>query len=52
MYEIVGGEAGGGDEEAGEGGRQVSAGHQVTCGETHALQRGQVEQHVAQVGVE
>ena len=42
MYEIVGGEASGGDEEAREGGRQVSAGHQVTHGETHSVQCGQV----------
>ena len=52
MYEIVGGEAGGGDEEAGKGGGQVSAGHQVPRGEAHTLQRGQVQEHVAQVGVE
>ena len=52
MYEVMGGEAGGGDHQAGEGGRHVPAGHQVTHGEAHPLHRGQVQQHVAQVVIE
>ena len=52
VYEVVGGEARGGDHQPGEGGRHVSAGHQVPHGQAHALHRGQVQQHVAQVGVE
>ena len=52
VYEIVGGEGGGGDPQPGEGGRHVSAGDQVAHRDAEPLQRGQVQQHVAQVGVE